>query len=64
VEQVYSPVLWSDSIAWLIQQGVDTFVELGPGSVLTGLIKKIDKAAITYNVSGPESLEKTIEALG
>ncbi|GAA0375187.1 ACP S-malonyltransferase [Paenibacillus motobuensis] len=64
VEQVYSPVLWSDSIAWLIEQGVDTFVELGPGSVLTGLIKKIDKTVASYNVKDLETLEKTIEALG
>lgn len=64
VEQVYSPVLWSDSIAWLIEQGVDTFVELGPGSVLTGLIKKIDKTVALYNVKDLETLEKTIEALG
>lgn len=64
VQQVYSPVLWSDSIAWLIEQGVDTFVELGPGSVLTGLIKKIDKTVALYNVKDLETLEKTIEALG
>ena len=64
VEQVYSPVLWSDSISWLIEQGVDTFVELGPGCVLTGLIKKIDKTVALYNVKDLETLEKTIEALG
>ncbi|NWL88965.1 [acyl-carrier-protein] S-malonyltransferase [Paenibacillus sp. 79R4] len=64
VQQVYSPVLWSDSIAWLIEQGVDTFVELGPGRVLTGLIKKIDKTVALYNVKDLETLEKTIEALG
>lgn len=64
VEQVYSPVLWSDSISWLIEQGVDTFVELGPGSVLTGLIKKIDKTVALFNVKDLETLEKTIEALG
>ncbi|MNW38331.1 Malonyl CoA-acyl carrier protein transacylase [compost metagenome] len=63
VEQVYSPVLWADSVAWLISQGVDTFVELGPGSVLTGLIKKMDKSVRTFNVNGLESLEKTVEAL-
>lgn len=38
--QVYSPVLWEDSVTWLIEQGVDTFIEIGSGSVLTGLIKK------------------------
>ncbi|MND99619.1 Malonyl CoA-acyl carrier protein transacylase [compost metagenome] len=63
VEQVYSPVLWADSVAWLISQGVDTFVELGPGSVLTGLIKKIDKSVRTFNVNGLDSLEQTTEVL-
>lgn len=63
VRQVYSPVLWEDSVYWLIGQGVDTFVEIGPGSVLAGLIKKIDKSVRIYNVSGLESLEQTLEAL-
>jgi [acyl-carrier-protein] S-malonyltransferase len=42
-EQVVSPVLWEDSIRYLIGEGVDTFVEIGSGTVLAGLIKKIDK---------------------
>lgn len=63
VRQVYSPVLWEDSVFWLIGQGVDTFVEIGPGSVLAGLIKKIDKSVRIFNVSGLESLEQTLEAL-
>lgn len=63
VEQVYSPVLWEDSVVWLFSQGVDTFVEFGPGSVLTGLIKKIDKSLHLFNVSGLESLEQTAEEL-
>lgn len=63
VEQVYSPVLWEDSVAWLIEQGVDTFVEIGPGSVLTGLIKKINRGVTTYNVNSLESLEQTAVAL-
>lgn len=63
VEQVYSPVLWQDSINWLIEQGVDTFVEIGPGSVLAGLIKKIDKTVAIYNVQDIESLEATVAAL-
>lgn len=63
VEQVYSPVLWEDSISWLIAQGVDTFVEIGPGSVLAGLIKKIDKSVRILNVNSVESLEKAAEEL-
>lgn len=62
VRQVYSPVLWEDSVSWLLSQGVDTFVEIGPGSVLTGLIKKIDKSARLFNVSGLDSLEQTAAA--
>ncbi|MFF2482689.1 ACP S-malonyltransferase [Paenibacillus sp. NPDC058071] len=60
VEQVYSPVLWEDSVRYLIEQGVDTFVEIGSGSVLAGLIKKIDKnlRIISINsVSAIDSLE-------
>lgn len=63
VRQVYSPVLWEDSVDWLLSQGVDTFVEIGPGSVLTGLIKKIDKSVRLFNVSSLESLEQTAAAL-
>lgn len=62
VRQVYSPVLWEDSVNWLLSQGVDTFVEIGPGSVLTGLIKKIDKSVRLFSVSGLDSLEQTAEA--
>ncbi|WP_339821620.1 ACP S-malonyltransferase [Paenibacillus sp. FSL R7-0216] len=63
LRQVYSPVLWEDSVGWLLSQGVDTFVEIGPGSVLTGLIKKIDKSVRLFNVSSLESLEQTAAAL-
>ncbi len=56
VRQVYSPVLWQDSIEWLIADGVDTFVEIGSGSVLTGLIRKIDKTVKLININ---SLENT-----
>ncbi|WP_046228059.1 ACP S-malonyltransferase [Paenibacillus dauci] len=57
VEQVYSPVLWEDSVRYLINEGVDTFIEIGPGNVLTGLIKKIDKNVRLINVNSLESLE-------
>ncbi|MGG3279762.1 ACP S-malonyltransferase [Paenibacillus solani] len=56
VEQVYSPVLWHDSVEWMISQGVDTFVEIGPGSVLSGLIKKIDKSVKVINVNSLDSV--------
>lgn len=60
VRQVYSPVLWQDSVERLIAEGVDTFVEIGSGSVLAGLIRKIDK---NVKVIGINSLT-SIEALG
>lgn len=56
VEQVYSSVLWHDSVEWMIAQGVDTFVEIGPGSVLSGLIKKIDKSVKVINVNSLDSV--------
>ena len=62
VEQVYSPVLWHDSVEWMIGQGVDTFVEIGPGSVLTGLIKKIDKSVKLININSLSSI-KELETL-
>lgn len=62
-QQVYSPVLWEDSVRWLIEQGVDTFVEIGPGNVLTGLLKKIDKNVRGLNVNSLESLEQAAAAL-
>jgi [acyl-carrier-protein] S-malonyltransferase len=58
VEQVYSPVLWEDSIAWLISEGVDTFVEIGSGSVLAGLIKKIDKSVTVHSINSLEAIER------
>ncbi|MFC5532390.1 ACP S-malonyltransferase [Cohnella yongneupensis] len=44
VDQVVSPVQWEDTVKWLISEGVDTFYEIGSGTVLAGLIKKVDKS--------------------
>jgi [acyl-carrier-protein] S-malonyltransferase len=57
VEQVYSPVLWQDTVEWLIAQGVDTFIEIGSGSVLAGLIKKTDKSVKVISVNSKEAVE-------
>ncbi|MFX3635519.1 MAG: ACP S-malonyltransferase [Candidatus Pristimantibacillus sp.] len=57
VEQVYSPVLWEDSVRYLIEQGVDTFVEIGSGTVLAGLIKKIDKNVRVISINSLAALE-------
>lgn len=57
VRQVYSPVLWQDSVEWLIAAGVDTFVEIGSGSVLAGLIRKIDKSVKVLSINSLESIQ-------
>ncbi|HEY0827159.1 MAG TPA: ACP S-malonyltransferase [Bacilli bacterium] len=57
IQQVYSPVLWEDSIQWLISQGVDTFVEIGAGNVLAGLIKKIDREVKIISVNSLSSIK-------
>lgn len=63
IEQLYSPVLWEDSVRKMIDLGVDTFIEVGSGKVLSGLIKKIDKTVTTYSVSDEESAQSVIDAL-
>lgn len=57
VEQVFSPVLWEDSVRYLIDQGVDTFVEIGAGTVLAGLIKKIDRSVRIVSMNSLEAIE-------
>jgi [acyl-carrier-protein] S-malonyltransferase len=63
IEQLYSPVLWEDSVVRMIDLGVDTFIEIGPGKVLSGLIKKINRSVKTYSISDEESCQSVIEAL-
>jgi len=62
-KQVSSPVLWEDSVRTMIGNGVDTFVEIGPGKVLSGFIKKIDRNVRTLNVEDIASLENTLHEL-
>ncbi len=63
IRQVSSPVLWEASVRYMLEQGVDTFVEIGPGKVLSGFVKKISKDARTLNIDDLESLQKTIGEL-
>ena len=56
VRQVSASVLWQPSVELLVKEGVDTFVEVGPGTVLTGLVRKIAKGVRTSNVDDPSSL--------
>ncbi len=60
VEQIYSPVRWEESVHRLLNDGAQVFLEVGPGSVLTGLIKKISRQAAVGSVEDPESLEKML----
>jgi [acyl-carrier-protein] S-malonyltransferase len=64
VRQLPSSVLWEDSVRAMAAMGVKTFVELGPGTVLSGLIRRIVPEAVTMNVNDPKSLETTRAALG
>ncbi len=63
IRQLPSSVLWEDSIRAMQAMGVTTFIEVGPGTVLSGLIKRIAPEAKTLNVQDPASLEATLNAL-
>jgi [acyl-carrier-protein] S-malonyltransferase len=58
VKQMYSSVYWTQSVNAMVTAGVDTFVEIGPGKVLSGMIKKIAKEAKVYNACDAESIGK------
>ena len=62
-KQIYSSVHWTQTIQKMAAEGVDTFIEIGPGKVLAGLNKKIVPEAAVYNVFDKASLDATIEAL-
>jgi [acyl-carrier-protein] S-malonyltransferase len=60
--QLTSRVRWTESIQYMISQGVNTFIELGSGSVLAGLIKRIDREVNTISLGKPEDFEKLLSA--
>ena len=64
LEQVTAPVRWIECVEELVRQGVTRVVEVGPGKVLSGLAKRIDKSVEVWNVEDRASLEKTLAALG
>ena len=63
IKQVNGPVRWSDSVQSMIQQGIDTFVEVGPGKVLTGLMRKTNREVACISVETPKSIEEMVETL-
>ena len=63
IHQLPSSVLWEDSVRTMRTMGVTTFVEVGPGTVLTGLIKRILPDARLLNVNDPKSLDATLTAV-
>lgn len=62
-KQIYSSVHWTQTIQNMVSEGVDTIVEIGPGKVLSGLVKKIDPSVKTYNIFDKDSLESTVNSL-
>ncbi len=63
VRQVTSPVRWSESMQWLVAEGFTRFIELGPGNVLSGLMKRINKDVEMLSVSDVPTLEATVVKL-
>jgi len=63
IKQVMNPVKWEQSVRKLIELGVDTFVEMGPGKTLINFVKKVSKEVAVYNVEDLKSFKKTCEGL-
>ncbi len=64
VRQISSPLYWEDSIKNMASDGCDTFIEIGPGKVLSGLVRRIVKEATVLNVEDQKSMSDTLSALG
>ena len=64
IRQISSSLYWEDSINRMTAEGYDTFVEIGPGKVLSGLVKRIAKGAKVLNVEDQKSMDETLGALG
>jgi [acyl-carrier-protein] S-malonyltransferase len=63
IRQVSMPVRWEESVRLLIDEGVNTFVEVGPGRVLTGLLRQIERSVAALNVEDEKSLATTVEKI-
>ncbi len=64
VQQVASPVRWTDCVERLAREGATGFLEVGPGRVLTGLLKRTLDGARGHAVEDPASLDKAVQAIG
>lgn len=62
-KQVYSPVRWQQSVERMIEDGVDLFVEIGPGKTLTGFLRKINRNIKGFNIEKTEDLEKFLDEI-
>ena len=60
VKQLYSPVLWTQSVKCVAEQGATAIVECGPGKVLAGLVKRIDRNLAGFNIESPDKLRETL----
>jgi [acyl-carrier-protein] S-malonyltransferase len=63
IRQVTMPVRWLDSVREMIEQGVTIFIEVGPGKVLSGLLRQIDRSVRCFNVEDAASLQSTVEKI-
>ena len=63
VRQVTMPVRWEESVRLLTEEGVNTFVEVGPGRVLTGLLRQIERSVAALNIEDEKSLAATLEKI-
>jgi [acyl-carrier-protein] S-malonyltransferase len=63
IRQVTGAVKWDQLVRLLIARGIQTFVEVGPGKVLSGLMRQIDRSKTSLNVGDQASLQKTLEQL-
>jgi len=63
VVQIYNPILWKASVEKMIASGVEVFIEIGPGKVVSGMINKIDPEVKTLNIEDRASLEQTVQEL-
>jgi [acyl-carrier-protein] S-malonyltransferase len=64
VRQISSPLYWEDSIKNMVSDGFDTFIEIGPGKVLSGLVRRITKHAKVLNVEDQKSMSATLGSMG